>query len=168
MRLRRLLPLFACFVSFAVYPHCASASPSTADSDVEFVRVWPGWRDAESFERISEYFTGQERTGDRVVLRTQSTARAGFYFLVRVANHAQSHPGAKFALHVITPASPDPKTYTFPADLPERSTVFHLGLTGADWAGPDVHPVAWKLDLLSADDRTLASAQSFLWSKPAK
>ena len=168
MRLCRLFPLFVCFVSFVIFPFCSSASASAADSDVEFVRVWPGWRDAESFERISEYFTGQERTGDRVVLRTQPAARAGFYYLVRVANRGQSHPGAKFALHVITPAVPDSKTYTFSADLPERSTLFHLGLTGADWAGPDVHPVAWKLDLLSADDRVLATTQSFLWSKPAK
>jgi len=29
--------------------------------DVEFVRVWPGWRDAESFDRIGEFFGGDKR-----------------------------------------------------------------------------------------------------------
>ena len=162
MRLRRLVSLFAGLLAVTLSPLSARAA------DVEFVRVWPGWRDAASFERISEYFTGREDTSGRTVLRTQPGMRDGFYFLVRVANAAAAQPGAKFVLHVITPASPDPITHTFAADLPARSTVFHLGLTGADWAGPDVHPVAWKLDLLTDTDQLLTSAQSYLWSKPAR
>lgn len=162
MRLRRLALLFTGLLAFALSPLPAGAA------DVEFVRVWPGWRDAASFERISEYFTGREDTSGRTVLRTQPAARAGFYFLVRVANAAAPRPGATFLLQVITPASPDPVTHRFAADLPAKSTVFHLGLTDADWAGPDVHPVAWKLELLSDTDQVLASAQSYLWSKPAK
>ena len=48
-------------------------------AEVEFVRVWPGWRDSQSFERISEYFTGQENTGSQVVLRSHPEIRPGFY-----------------------------------------------------------------------------------------
>ena len=47
-------------------------------ADVELTRVWPAWRSAESFERISEYFDGQENTGRHTVLRTQPNARAGY------------------------------------------------------------------------------------------
>lgn len=156
----RLVP--RCLLLLSLVAACAHAA------DVQFVRVWPGWRNADTFESISEYFTGRESDGGRVVLRTTPDARAGFYFLVRVANATTPLVGAKFSLQVITPASPDPKSYTFAADVPARSTAFHLGLTGPDWPGASVHPVAWKLELLSADNRILASSQSFLWEKPAK
>jgi hypothetical protein len=160
MRPGRLFSLCACFL--------ALAAGFAAAAEVEFVRVWSAWRDAEAFDSISEYFTGREKTGRGVIVRTHPDARGGFYYLIRVNRRAAPLPGAKFVLRIITPDSPDVKTYAFPVDLPARSTVFQLGLTGADWAGPDVHPVAWKLELVSADDRLLASEQSFLWSKPEK
>ncbi|HVU26007.1 MAG TPA: hypothetical protein VHE13_17885 [Opitutus sp.] len=160
MRLRRLpaFSLFVCFVSFVV--SLARAA------DVHFVRVWPGWRDAASFDRISEYFTEQEDTGSRVVQRTHPSVRDGFYFLVRVANSDAALAGAKFSLQLVAPTSPQTKTYTFPADVPAHSTVFMLGLTGPDWPNRKAHPVAWKLDLLAADGRVVATEHSFLWEKP--
>jgi hypothetical protein len=141
---------------------------SAQAAEVEFVRVWPGWRDAESFERISEYFTGEEKTGREIVVRTHPEQRAGFYYLVRVANSGDVRAGAKFVLQVISPGDPKPKATTFPVEVPSRSKVFLLGLTGPDWPNRDVHPVAWKLELLSSDEQVLASSQSFLWEKPAK
>jgi hypothetical protein len=137
-------------------------------ADVEFVRVWPAWRDASSFEHISEYFTGKEDTGGQVLLRTHPEERAGFYFLVRVANTGPVLAGAKFTLQLIAPTSVETKTYTFPADVAAHRIVFLLGLTGADWTDRKAHPVAWKLTLDSGDGRPLASAQSFLWEKPVK
>ena len=135
-------------------------------AELEFVRVWPGWRNAASFDRISEYFTGEENTGREVVLRTHPEQRDGFYFLVRVSNSGDVQTGTKFVLQVIAPSSPDPKTTIFSANVPSRSKVFLLGLTGPDWPGADVHPVAWKLELRGADEQVLATAQSFLWEKP--
>jgi hypothetical protein len=158
MRLRPLT-LFVCFLFFVV---------SHAIAEISFTRVWPNWVDADAFETISEYFSGHEHTGKRVIHRSQPDARAGFYFLARVANTGAEITHAKFTLHVIMPGNPEPKTFTFPASLPARSTVFQLGLTGADWPDREIHPVAWKLDLLSATDELLATEQSFLWSKPAK
>lgn len=160
MRLRRLPLTFACLACFVV--------SLARSAEVEFVRVWPGWRAAESFESITEYFSGREEHGREVVLRTHPDARAGFYFVVRVANSGATHPGANFALRVITPDSPEPKLYQFPVDLPARSTVFRLGLTGPAWPDAKTHPVAWKLDLVSPEGAILASAHSFLWEKPAK
>src|SRR5262249_43128118 len=117
---------------------------------VEFVRVWPNWREAESFDRISEYFRQGEYTGREIVLRTHNETRAGFYFLVRVKSEAAVN-GARFELSVIRPDAPEPKMHTFPANVPAKETVFELGITGNDWpGGSKANPVAWKLALLSA------------------
>lgn len=135
-------------------------------ADVEFTRIWPSWRDTASFVRISEYFGGEENTGRQTMLRTHAEDRTGFYFLTRVKNTGPAMAEARFVLDIITPDSPQIKTYTFPASLKNGSHVFNLGLTDKDWAGEDVHPVAWHLRLLTADDRELAAAQSFLWRMP--
>jgi hypothetical protein len=157
---RRLLFSFVCFVSFVV-PHVRAA-------EVEFLRIWPGWRDTDSFDRISEYFGRGENTGRQIILRTQPDVRAGYYFLVRVKS-AASLSGAKFELSVIRPDTPDPKVHTFVSTVPGKETVFQLGLTGADWpVGEKGNPVAWKLALLGSDGRVLAEQKSFLWEKPPK
>ena len=137
-------------------------------AEVEFVRVWPGWRDATAFESISEYFTGREAHSGRVVLRTHADQRAGYYYLVRVANSGPAQSAIKFSLAVITPTSADTKTYSFPATLGAGQTVFELGLTGGDWPDAKLRPVAWKLELLASDGAVLATAKSFLWEKPAR
>ncbi len=137
-------------------------------ADAEFVRVWPGWRDANSFVRIGEYFGGEEAHGRQVVLRTQPAERGGYYFLARVKHGALD--GAKLVVRVIRPDAPDVREYTFPvANASAGETVFNLGLTGADWPGAaKASPVAWKLELVAADGRVLAAQKSFLWEKPAK
>jgi hypothetical protein len=137
-------------------------------AEAEFVRVWPEWRTAESFERIGEYFGRPENTGRDIILRTKSDVRAGYYFLVRVKSGG-ARPAARFELSVIRPDSPEPKVFTFPAALPERETVFQLGLTGPDWpAGRKGNPVAWKIALIDGNGAVLAEHKSFLWEKPAK
>lgn len=135
-------------------------------SDVEFVRVWPEWRDTESFDRISEYFTGRENTGGQVILRTQPKSRAGFYFLARVNNSGSAQPAAKLILSLIKPDAPQVRVYTFPVALPAGEAVFNLGLTGDDWGGKKMHPVAWKLEAVATDGTLLTVQKSFLWEKP--
>jgi hypothetical protein len=141
------------------------ATPAFA-TDLTIVRVLTGWRDAASFKRISEYFDGKENTGGEAVLRTHPDQRAGYYFLVRVAN-----PGAartvQARLALITPFSPKPVVHTFSPVVGAGDTVFHLGLTGKDWSDAKASPVAWKLELLDADGRVLATEKSYLWEKPA-
>ncbi len=138
---------------------------SARAAGVEFVRVWPGWRDEESFVRISEYFTNQENTGRETVLRTQPESREGFYFLTRTKTDA-AISGATFKLEIVSPGSPQPRVYSLSADIPRGSRVFQIGVTGTDWAGQDVYPVAWRLTLTGPDGTALTSAQSFLWSNP--
>src|SRR5579885_3543027 len=114
-------------------------------AEVSFVRIWPGYRSAASFERISEYFDGSENTGGQTLLRSRPAERAGFYFLVRLKNAGEAVAGATFSLDLTAPGSAAPRTFTFTADLPAGEHVFNLGLTGADWPDAKAHPVAWKL-----------------------
>ena len=137
-------------------------------ADVAFTRVWPGWRDAEAFERISEFFNGRENTSGKIILRTQPAARDGYYFLVRLNNPNGALADAKFSLQIIAPDHPQPKTFAFPTAVAAGRSVFDLGVTGADWAGKKSQPVAWKLELQGADGHAIATAKSFLWEKPAK
>lgn len=158
---RRLRLLLVCLLGFA-------AAALARGADVAFLRVWPGWKDADSFDRIGEYFGRGEVSGRQIVLRTQAAERAGYYFLVRVKSAARVEAG-RFELHVIRPDTPETKTFTFTAGVPEKETVFQLGLTGSDWPdGEKASPVAWKITLFAADGRLLAEHKSFLWEKPAK
>lgn len=137
-----------------------------AAEPISLVRVWPRWYDLDSFQRISEYFTGRQNPGDYTILRTQPEIRPGYYFLVRVKNKGQLVQGTKFVISVILPGHPDPRTYVFPADVPAKGKVYQLGLTGSDWPGKKILPLAWKVDLVDASGREIATQQSFLWSKP--
>jgi hypothetical protein len=156
MRFLKHLPALV----FVLALFCAASARA---ADVTVVRVWPGYRTAESFDRISEYLDGQENTGGETVLRSQPAQRDGFYFLVRLKNASDAVAGARVELSVITPASATPRTLAFTADLPAGQHVFECGLTGADWPDATAHPVAWKIVLRAPGGAELASAQSFLW-----
>ena len=140
-------------------------APALRAADFKFVRVWPEWRTAESFARISEYFDGKENTGDQTVLRSQPKERAGLYFLVRTETKT-GIVGARVELQVLLPGVEAPKKVVFSADIPAGSHVTLAGLTGADWPGEKTQPLAWRLAVLAPDGTTLASEQSFLWAKP--
>jgi hypothetical protein len=135
-------------------------------AEIAIVRVWPSYRTADSFERISEYFGGSENSSRRTVLRTQAGERAGYYFLVRVANSGPAQAGCTWQLQVILPTAAQPHVLTFKTDFPAGKRVYELGLTGSDWPNAHAEPVAWKLVLLAADGHELVSQQSFLWDRP--
>lgn len=140
--------------------------PGLALAELSLVRIHPGWREASSFKRISEYFTGRENTGGELVLRTHPDQRGGYYFLVRAANDGEPLT-VTARLQVISETEAKPRTYTFQAALRAGDSVVHLGLTGPDWPDAAASPVAWKLDLAGADGHVLATAKSYLWEKPA-
>lgn len=142
----------------------AVAAP--AGDTVRIIHAFSGWRDAASFKRISEYFTGRENTGGEIVLRTHPDQRGGYYFLVRTANSGPP-VAVRIRLSVVTPDHADPKNYSLDATLPAGDAVFDLGLTGPDWPGPRIHAVAWKLDIDDESGRMLAGTKSYLWDKPA-
>jgi hypothetical protein len=153
----------ATLLLLALFP---AASVSAAD--LEIVRVFAGWRNAESFSRVGEYFGGKKSGGGIIVLRTQPAERSGYYWLVRLKNHGAPLQGGRFELQVISPSAPEPKTFVFAAEIPSGDSVFQLGLTGPDWPAAKSRPVAWHLRLLGADGAILLAKESFLWEQPGK
>jgi hypothetical protein len=135
------------------------------ESELTIAHVFTGWRDAASFKRISEYFNGRENTGGQLVIRTHPGQRAGYYFLMRTANPGAAIP-VKIELELISATGPKSRSFAFAADLNSGDTVLNLGLTGDDWPDPKANPVAWKIDLVAADGRVLATEKSYLWEKP--
>jgi len=134
-------------------------------TDITVVPIFTGYREAATFKRISEYFSGKENTSGQLVLRTHPEERSGYYFQLRV--NAATAAEAKLVLQVITPDTATPRTFNFTATLTSPKTMLNLGLTGADWPDLKVNPVAWKLEVLSADGKLLAVENSYLWERPA-
>jgi hypothetical protein len=138
---------------------------SPAAQVVDFVRVWPGYRSAESFETIGEFFGRGEHTGGRLLLRTHPDDRNGYYFLIRLRK-TDPVPGAILRIQVIFAGSPVAKVFTLPVDIPAGHPVLNAGITGADWPGAATKPLAWRVALQQADGTEIASQQSFLWAQP--
>ena len=132
-------------------------------SAFELVRVWPGSRTADSFDRISEYFTGRENPGGRTLLRSQPAERAGYYWLLRTRS-PQPLAGVTIELTYTAPDAASPRTQVFHVDLPAGSHVTMVGLTGADWPDLETEPVVWRLRLLDRSGTELAHETSFLWT----
>lgn len=139
----------------------ASAVPLTA---FELVRVWPGSRTADSFERISEYFTGHENPGRQTILRSQPAERGGYYWLLRTRT-SSALSGVSIELTYTTPQAAEPRTTTFRTNLPAGGRVTMVGLTGSDWPDLEAEPVTWRLRVLDATGAELAHEASFLWTE---
>ena len=52
-----------------------SLLPLSRGAEAEFQRVWPQWRDAKDFDRIGEYFGGNESSDKHRMLRTSEAGR---------------------------------------------------------------------------------------------
>ncbi len=153
-------PLLAALSLFAAAGACAAAG------DPRLVRVWPEWFSADSFQSYHEYKTGQELVGKWVVLRSRPEERGGLYFVAKVENPGEAIRGTTFVLRVISPEGTDTRVFTFPAGVPTGTQVFQIGLTGRDWAGPRVFPIAWEVELQGADGKVITSMFSYLWERP--
>ena len=139
--------------------------PPLGAADVELVRVWPGYRTADSFVGIREYFGRPEAASGRTILRSQPADRSGYYWLLRTRS-TEVIPGAVVELSIIRPGRTEAETHRFPAPLPAGSQPVLVGLTGADWPDPEQAPLAWRIRILDADGTPLAEERSFLWSLP--
>ncbi len=123
---------------------------------------------AQTFKRISEYFTGRENTGNRMILRTNPQVRPGYYFIFSLDESMQALPEGSIALMgVIWPGNPKPVEYALFLPIPrENKKELWFGLTGNANPGQTAQPVAWKISLLSPDGSTLVERKSFLWEQP--
>jgi hypothetical protein len=155
--MRSLLAPFILFLSLGA---------AALAGDPYFKRVWPEWRDADSFQSFYEDHTGKELVGKWTMIRSQPSSRSGLYFLTRINNPGAAMRGATLVLRIISPESENTRTFSFLTDVPTGSRLFEIGLTGTDWTGAKVQPVAWDMELKGIDGRVVARKVSFLWEKP--
>lgn len=156
--------LFLALIGLALVG-CASSSKQTVNS-VEIKEIKPRYIAEEDFKRISEYFSGAENKGNRVILRSDPKERAGFYFTLVLDAKVRDLPrGTVITGEFYTPVSPDRQSHDFvlPNKLPKTKEVF-VGLTGADWPVVEGVPGAWRFTIKDADGNVLARKQSYLWS----
>lgn len=125
------------------------------------------YMEADLFKTVTEYLTGNASDGDRVVLRSQPDERSGEYFILTVTPSVAEIPADAVAvLEVIPSNAKSAQTFEFPfGDSPRSSRYLYLGLTGSDWPGETIRPVAWRVRIQQGD-ATLAEWKSFLWEMP--
>lgn len=126
----------------------------------------PRYIPEENFMRISEYLSGAENKGNRVILRSDPGERDGFYFTLVLDEKLRDLPrGSVVTGEFYTPVATDLQTHDFPLPnkLPKSQEIF-VGLTGADWPDPDAVPGAWRFTIKDANGAVLAREQSYLWS----
>jgi hypothetical protein len=161
--MRILLSALLCFCFVA----CSSTKNlrPQAITSVEIVEIKPRYIDTESFVRISEYLTGVEKVGGRVIIRSQPEERDGYYFtLLLDTNVRELSAGTVFTGEFYTPFSKTAQTFEFtlPSKRAKTKEVF-IGLTGTDWPDPSAVPSAWRITVTNANGMQLAQKQSFLW-----
>jgi hypothetical protein len=163
MRSRFLRPALRALALLALVPAFPTLASAT-EAEVKIVRIWPEYREADSFTRIAEYFGGKEKSRELLV-RSQPDSREGYYFLSRFETPVP-RPGSIITLEYILPGEELARLQFFTVDLPAGSRAVLAGLTGTDWPKAKTEPTAWRLRLLAADGTELARQQSFLWSLP--
>lgn len=137
----------------------------SSGADVTMQRVWPGYRTAESFTTLSDYFGGATSTTNQHALRTHPETREGFYWLTRFKS-ATLFQGSTVRVEVTRQGNTDPLIFDFDWDVPTGSNAIYIGLTGDDWADANEVPIAWRLSLIGPGGDLLTSSQSFLWDHP--
>jgi hypothetical protein len=158
----RILAL-ALFSLFCI--SCASTRKQAVTS-VDILEIKPRYIETEQFKSISEYLTGVVNQGDRIILRTDSEQRAGYYFTLVLDQNVRDLPtGSVIVGEFFTPKSADMQEHTFklPSKSPKTKEVF-IGLTGEDWPVKDAVPSAWRFTVKDASGATLGSEKSYLWS----
>ena len=144
---------------------CAS-TPKQAVTSVEIKEIKPRYFETEQFKRISEYMTGKEHVGERVILRTQSEHREGYYFILVLDHDVRRLPNGTVVVgEFYTPQSLEKQTheFTLPSQRAKTEEIF-IGLTGEDWPEKDGVPAAWRFTIKDANGAVLGEKQSYLWS----
>ncbi len=118
------------------------------------------------FQRITEYFTGQERAGSRTLLRSNPEERSGLYFIIRLNEPLSSSAINEVEVELIRNDSGESEIHTFLIESREgKGRWIYCGLTGDDWPDEKVMPLAWSVRL-KQNQREIALHRSFLHSLP--
>ncbi len=144
---------------------CASTRKEAVTS-VNIQEIKPRYIEAESFKRITEYMSGAEYQGKRMIIRTDAEQRGGYYFTLVLDQDVRDLPqGTVIEGEFFTPKSLDVQTHRFelPSKRPKTKEIF-IGLTGEDWPVKDAVPSAWRFTIKNANGDLLDTRKSYLWS----
>lgn len=167
---RRCWSMFALAAAIAFGGWLRAVEPAVTACEVfpwQLNYVYPVWQEAEDYKRISEYFTGKERTGGDVVLRTERAVREGLYFRIGLPWGEKAPEYARVQVEYLR--SDEPRVRTEEFVLSSSGGPFsevRLGLTGTAWPEKRLRLVAWRVTLRDEAGRPLAQTQSYLWGLP--
>ena len=134
----------------------------------DIVSAYPQFMEEQSFQRISEFFSGTEKSGPYLIVRTQPDVRGGEYFIITLDKRVRTLPeGTRIKLEVVRPDSNTPPAYTLeiPSKRPNTRQIC-AGITGSDWPDADIRPLAWKISFINSEGKIIAQKQSYLWTYP--
>jgi hypothetical protein len=162
MKLQRIVAQI-CFMGLVlVFPVIQSES---AGIEIENVRIRAV--EGKIFNRISEYFTGQENTGSRIILRTQQDERSGLYFILRLSERLNQLPkGSAVQIEFFEVGSSQLQTRTMmlPDNLKKTNKLF-VGLTDEGRMNKP-QPIAWRIAIVNAEGEEIMDTKSYLWEMP--
>ncbi|MGJ8639291.1 MAG: hypothetical protein ACSHYA_07840 [Opitutaceae bacterium] len=146
---------------------CASNRKSASITSVEIEEIKPRLIEDEEFKRIDEYLTGKEQTGNRLIIRTDSDVRTGYYFVLVLDEKVRRLPAGTQVIgefHTAKSVEVQEHVFTLPSKRPKTKEIF-VGLTGEDWPKGSITPAAWRFTIKDANGAVLATKHNYLWSK---
>jgi hypothetical protein len=117
--------------------------------------------------RASEAFYAKEHHGSDVVFRTEENSRPGYYFFVKLDVAPPSD--GRLILEVVRAENTPPERYDFAVNLQPGFPFgeYVIGLTGKQAGDAKWRPIAWRVSVVDAKGKFLASKHSFLWGTPS-
>ncbi len=148
-----------------VFTACGTPPPS-AEEVPGVAYVNERRRSEADVARASEAFYAKEHHGSDVVFRTEEHVRPGYYFYVKL--DIDPPADGRLVLEVIRTENTPPERYDFAVNLKPKLPLgeFVIGLTGKQAGTPNWRPIAWRVSVVDAKGRFLASRHSFLWGTP--
>lgn len=132
-----------------------------------FGKVYVRYESERNFKRISEYFTGEENLGCRLVVRQPENDRAGLYWVILLEQAATHLPdGAQLRVTFYRPGALEPESRAYALANDRSVNTIYAGVTGMDWPEMSQLPTAWQLEILNAQGEILDVKESFLWRYP--
>ena len=117
--------------------------------------------------RASEAFYAKEHHGSDVVFRTEEDSRPGYYFFVKL--DVVPPADGRLVLEVVRKENTPPERYDFAVNLKPGFPFgeYVIGLTGKQSGEAKWRPIAWRVSVVDAKGKFLASKHSFLWGTPS-
>lgn len=137
-----------------------------ASARAELTIVSTNHRDADSFKRLSEFFTGKESPGRYAILRTVPSRRDGFYISLLGKDKTRLSSVATVRIRFVRPNEQNTESIDLPVSSITKRRIL-VGMTEREWEGVNERPVAWKIELLDSNNRLVDQAKSFLWTEPS-